>query len=119
MQQIPGDISLQKKDSYPSNKNFESQKRFFSTKRKGKVNRSKLKLKKPGDQEKDKIKDELSLSSARLCAVCFCEDDRTNEADVKWFQCVSCQCLIHVACNIQVEDQNDIATCSVCLSKCD
>lgn len=106
----------EKKTEYPPNKKIEKQGRIFSTKRKNKKD-SKLKLKKPDRCDTDKITSDLSENQAVRCAICFREDDNQDNPDVDWFECVSCQCWIHVTCDVQLGNDGEIGQCSLCRNK--
>ena len=105
---------FEKKSEYPSNKNFEKQHRLVSTKKK-ETKRSKLRLKKPNSDDKIRIVNELSTNTAKVCALCFSVSDKMGSSSSEFFECVSCKCLSHFACDLFVGTSSEgLDICSGC-----
>lgn len=96
---------------FPANKLYEKQKRFFSTKKKRKVERKKAKL-------SDATAKELEDTEVQVCAFCFKEippgvDQDTFE--IEWIECETCKCWVHEICDHIPDKANYI--CCMCRTK--
>ena len=102
---------LEIKQKIPSNKTFDKQPRFYSTKKK--IAKKKKSLTKPTTEEKVQIREILEETIPNVCGVCFEENDQTNDRIVQWLQCSGCEIWLHKACHEENnEGQDDY--CSLC-----
>ena len=97
--------ALELKESFPGNKNFEKQERFYSTKKK--PTRKPKTLNKPTDGDKEEIFEMLGRHTATLCGICLEEDDNTNSNAVGWVACSGCGLWVHCACIENYNESND------------
>ena len=95
--------------SFPSNKLHEKQKRFFST-------RKKMKLERPRVTLSEATRQELEDVEPHVCAFCLKEDPRNCAKDspdlVDWIECGECHVWVHTVCDC-VEDCTNYV-CSMC-----
>lgn len=102
------------KHNFPSNKKFETQRsKFFSTKRKS-LKRNKLKLKKPGRMECDKLTQELQSITPSQCAICNKMEDSGTSDNILWIQCTNCETWFHTECISQDVGNNEEFYCNFC-----
>ena len=94
------------------NTNSEKQRRFFSTKKKGKGTR--LKITKPSRQEINQSRMNLMKQAITHCGICYKENDESTEEYVNWIQCLSCDIWVHEKC-ARGTFNND--RCTACHSK--
>ena len=92
--------------SFPSSKLYEKQKRFFSTKKKTKLERPRATLSETTRQELEDIE-------PHVCAFCLKEDPRncTDASElVDWIECGKCHVWVHTVCDY-VEDYTNYMCC--------
>lgn len=103
---------FQAKRNFCANKKFETQPRFFSTKRNS-LKAGPFKLKKPGAQDnKPAILETLSNMSPNVCSLCFKENDTTDTDEIAWVECSTCKSWVHLACDIHITDTDYV--CAAC-----
>ncbi len=77
-----------------SNKNMETQRKYFTTKKKRKLETTSLK--KPSVDEVGVCKQQLNKTDTVICGICFCEDDQQVQSVNKSIGChvhyVHCEC---------------------------
>ena len=89
---------------FPSNKLFEKQNSFLSTKKKRKVQHKMSKM-------SDSTQKEIEQANIRVCGFCFNEEPHgSNNEDVEWIECEKCKVWVHQSCDY-IEDNNNYICC--------
>ena len=96
----------------PPNTNKEPQKRFHSTKNVHKqTNKT---VSKPNTNNAFKALPVLQKTDITVCAICYREDDPSNETDITWVECSECGIWVHTFCLSATEIQEDYI-CDSCI----
>ena len=110
------DHDYQTKRSFSSNKVFDTQARFYSTKKKRKKTKDSL-FKLPAKKEKTDLSARLDAIETKVCGICFKEFDQGQGAIQDWRQCSKCFMWVHTGCDVLiVEDSETEYLCLVCRS---
>lgn len=87
------EVKFEVRETVMSNKRFEAQRKFYSTKRK--PGKSRLKLRKPDSKQSEEIKLKLSQVTPNVCAVCLCREDEGTAEEIPWQQWNSSEGWVH------------------------
>ena len=88
--------AFEPKMSFPSNKTFENQHRFCSTKKEPMYKTKRLT--KLSSKDCKVAREDLNAIETNFCAICFKEDDKDSGDNVEWTECPVCYCWMHKAC---------------------
>ena len=80
----------------PPNACSKKQPRFFSTKKK--PSQKTTRMKKPSAEEQQTSSKLLQSMESNLCAICWKEDDDSDNDDVQWVSCSKCELWMHKSC---------------------
>jgi hypothetical protein len=94
-----------------SNQNSETQRCFYSTRKKRKL--SMKSLGKPTSNEIQSSQSKLNRAETEICALCFNQEDNLGMEYVNWIACSNCSMWVHSNCaNVNATDEY---TCSYCV----
>ena len=94
-----------------SNKKSETQRHFYSTRKKRKL--SGQSLRKPSISDVEFSQTVLNKTETYICAICFSENDKDSSDLIDWISCNSCYIWVHTECANTNNDSDYI--CQYCL----
>ena len=90
------------------------QDRFFSTKKKAGPSRSRIA--KPSNNQLQNTKMQMTNTDIQVCGICWKQDDKGKDTEIKWLQCDLCSLWIHATCTKGFRSNTDGKyTCSNCI----
>jgi hypothetical protein len=112
---ITQDKVLPVKRKIAPNTNIEKQPKFYSTKKKRKLNN--CSISRSTAKQKIEAINYLTSIEAKFCGSCLKEDDVNYETDnIPWVQCESCALWLHLSCTVpKLTDIPDDFICHFCI----